>query len=807
MEEKVKLSKLNARGFRGVRKEIWLDFESDNKSVVLFGNNGDGKSSFSDALEWFFTDRIAYLQREGCGREDYFNKYMRPEDDTIVQINFNDNCLDSQKILKRRGGSSFSNTSEDFKEYIGASSKDSFILRHHTMREFIDRTKKDKLEKVEEIIGFEVVKDCRDNLLKAVNSLKDDRELNSLHGQLNERKRDLVDAVGTEIFGEIEMFNCANQIAKQCDTNLAISNMSDFESVCQTLENKVKSSDRGKQLSTLDNIIENSGRLLGIRDLFEQINKILIPHNELAKQQQTIKASAIEKLYKAAIEAIKNELVKSGECPICKKPVDTESLLMSLNDEVEEIKKILKERNEIIQNAKTAKTKVTNYKVVLNSLLEDKESAKFLVTEIIQRLKDVFNLLLKFEQTLGRVQESPDAVCVPEFLGDMQNFEEDVKEMQQGVIQSKEVLKETDEERKFYQNVNKLKKLWTDYSRYSEINKSISIYNKQINSLKKICQDFENMERENVQKVLKNISSDVNDFIRFIHPDDSFDEVELIPTAERGIEFRFKYHGMEISPPMKILSEAHLNSFGICVFLASAKHFNKTNGFLVLDDVVTSFDSGHRRPLARLLSEKFAETQFLLFTHDDLWFSMLKEELPSGKWIFKELRKWTKDNGIDIKDSPLSLKERIGDCLKENDISGAANKGRTLIEEILKTKCEELGIKGLEFRKGSKNDEREASELINALVSYLKDNQTLRDRKSKKAFNHLRASQLIANIGSHHRTLGSTTLSRGDIETTLRDINEFESLFVCSNCKKEASIKHSPRNSKLKQCECGELKI
>lgn len=807
MKGKVKLSKLNARGFRGVRRETWLDLESDNKSVVLFGNNGDGKSSFSDAIEWFFTDRIAYLQREGCGREDYFNKYMRPEHDAIVQIDFSDNCLDSKKILKRRGGSSFSNTTEDFKEYIGASSKDSFILRHHTMREFIDRTKKDKLEKVEEIIGFEVVKNCRDTLLKAVNSLKDDRELNSLQGQLNERKRDLVEAIGTKSFGEMEIFNCANQIAKQCDTYIGISNMSDFESVCQTLEDKVKSSNRGKELSTLESIAGTFPRLLGTRDLFEQIIKILIPHNELAKQQETIKASAIEKLYKAAIAAIKNELVKPGQCPICKKPIDTASLLKSLNDEVEEIKKVLKERNELIQSAKTAKTKVASYNAVLDSLLEDKASAKFLVTEMIQRLKVISTLLSKFEQALGRVQESPDAVHIPEFQGDMHNFEEDIKKMQQGIIQSKEVLKETDKERTFYQNVNRLRKLGTDYSRYNDINKFISIYNKQINSLKMICQDFEIMERENVQKILKNISSDVNDFIRFIHPDDSFDEVELIPTAERGIEFRFRYHGMEISPPMKILSEAHLNSFGICVFLASAKHFNKTNGFLVLDDVVTSFDMGHRRPLARLLSEKFAETQFLLFTHDELWFSMLKEELPSGKWVFKELRKWTKDNGIDIKDSPISLKERIGDCLNENDIPGAANKGRILIEEILKTKCEELGIKGLEFRKGSKNDEREASELINALVSYLKANQTLRDRGSKRVFDHLRVSQLISNIGSHHRTLESTTLSRGDIETTLRDINEFESLFVCSNCRKEPRIKYSRRNSRLKQCECGELRI
>lgn len=315
------------------------------------------------------------------------------------------------------------------------------------------------------------------------------------------------------------------------------------------------------------------------------------------------------------------------------------------------------------------------------------------------------------------------------------------------------------------------------------------------------------MERESVQKVLKAVSADVNDFIRFLHPDDHFDEVELVPTIERGIEFKIKYHGEEISPPMRILSEAHLNSLGICLFLASAKHFNKANGFLVLDDVVTSFDIGHRRPLARLMTEKFPDIQFLLFTHDELWFEILKKDLPSGKWLFKELVKWTKDNGLDLKDSPITLTERIRSYLDENDITGAANKCRILIEKILKEKCENLGVRGLEFRTGSKNDQREASELINALTSYLKDNETLRDNQSKKSFNHLRTSQLITNIGSHHQNLNSTSLSRGDIEMVLRDIDEFVSLFVCPICKEEANIKHSPRNSKLKQCECGELKV
>ncbi len=805
METKVKLKRMILKGFRGARKEIWLDFEDDNKGIVLFGNNGNGKSSFSDALEWFFTDRIDYLQREGCGREDYFNRYMPPEEDATVKINFNKNLLGSQKILKRKGGYSFSNVAADFKDYLKDSSKESFILRHHTMREFIDKTKKEKLERVEEIIGFGIVKEIRDTLLKTLNALKDDRQLASLRGQLDERKRDLITAIGKVEFQNSDILNYADQLAKQCEPSLFITDDSNFKSVIETLNKKFKASDRGKELSKLDDINENLLILTEIEIVLQEANKILTGHNELAKKQETIKASAIEKLYSAAIEAIKNELVETGKCPICKKPVHTEFLLKSLTDEIEEINKVLKERNQVIQNAKSLSSKISSSQN--NLLLEDGEvKAKFLTSKTSKKFTDLATLLSNYGEILNGIQKSPNAVSLPSFF-DLPNIKEEVKEIQQRIAQRKKELSETDDEKIFYQNVHNLENLYGDYIRYNEINKLIEIYDGQIISLGKIYQDFENMERERVQKVLKAISSDVNDFFRFLHPDDNFDKVELIPTEGRGIEFKLKYHGEEISPPMKILSEAHLNSLGICLFLASAKHFNKANGFLVLDDVVTSFDADHRRPLARLMSEKFYDTQFLLFTHDDIWFEILKKDLPSGRWLFKELTKWTKDNGIDIKDSPMTLKERVRNLLDENDIEGAANKCRFLIEEILKEKCENLGVRGLEFRTGYKNDQREASELINAITSYLKENETLRDKQSKTIFNHLRASQLITNMGSHHQTLETTSLSRGDIEMVLRDIDEFESLFVCTYCSTEPSRKYSHRNSKMKQCQCGNLKI
>ncbi|MGH9548253.1 MAG: hypothetical protein ACRD3W_02715 [Terriglobales bacterium] len=42
-------------------------------------------------------------------------------------------------------------------------------------------------------------------------------------------------------------------------------------------------------------------------------------------------------------------------------------------------------------------------------------------------------------------------------------------------------------------------------------------------------------------------------------------------------------------PPMKYLSESHLNSLGICLFLASARLVNAEAGFLVLDDIRHEF--------------------------------------------------------------------------------------------------------------------------------------------------------------------------------------------------------------------------
>ena len=181
---RVKLGEIAVEGFRGALEPVRLQLGKDHRSLVLFGNNADGKSTFTDALEWFLTDEVEHLRKEGCGREDFFNRALALGEDASVTLSFSIPPLNCTKTLRRRGGCAFSNTTDNFKGFALAMSRERLILRHHTMRAFVDKSKKDKLEEAEDIIGFGVVKGVRNELVRASNALASDPELSQLKGKL-----------------------------------------------------------------------------------------------------------------------------------------------------------------------------------------------------------------------------------------------------------------------------------------------------------------------------------------------------------------------------------------------------------------------------------------------------------------------------------------------------------------------------------------------------------------------------------------------------------------------------------------------
>ena len=63
----IKIENIKIKGLRGIKEEIVLPL--NRNSILLFGENGSGKSSVTDALEWFYYDKIEHLSSEEIGRK------------------------------------------------------------------------------------------------------------------------------------------------------------------------------------------------------------------------------------------------------------------------------------------------------------------------------------------------------------------------------------------------------------------------------------------------------------------------------------------------------------------------------------------------------------------------------------------------------------------------------------------------------------------------------------------------------------------------------------------------------------------
>ena len=92
-----KIKRLTANNFRGVIQE---SLDLDGCSVVILGENGTGKSSFIDALEFYFTGKVSHLEgTQGVSTARHAPHILVGEGETSVTIEFIKNNLIADSSL------------------------------------------------------------------------------------------------------------------------------------------------------------------------------------------------------------------------------------------------------------------------------------------------------------------------------------------------------------------------------------------------------------------------------------------------------------------------------------------------------------------------------------------------------------------------------------------------------------------------------------------------------------------------------------------------------------------------------------
>jgi hypothetical protein len=165
--------------------------------------------------------------------------------------------------------------------------------------------------------------------------------------------------------------------------------------------------------------------------------------------------------------------------------------------------------------------------------------------------------------------------------------------------------------------------------------------------------------RERSEAVITEISADISDMWKALHPGEPIENVRLyLPDEDKAIDIALRFHGKDQDSPRLTLSEGYRHSLGLCIFLALAKREAGNDRPLILDDVVVSLDRSHRGMIVDLLTSQFADRQVILFTHDRDWYAELRHQLGRKRWGFKALLPYeTPELGIRWSENTITFDE------------------------------------------------------------------------------------------------------------------------------------------------------
>jgi hypothetical protein len=140
-----------------------------------------------------------------------------------------------------------------------------------------------------------------------------------------------------------------------------------------------------------------------------------------------------------------------------------------------------------------------------------------------------------------------------------------------------------------------------------------------------------------------------------------------------------------------------------------AQTFNAQLRFLVLDDVINSFDLEHRGELASLLADKFDDWQLVVLTHDRSSSITWCAARPRGGGSRSRPGATSGARAHQATGPPASWRRRRSGSPRGR--VGGATRVRRALEELLQEVCEALQA-ALPFRRGALNDQREIGELL-----------------------------------------------------------------------------------------------
>ncbi len=797
----MKIQKITLKNFRGARAPVSLAM--NGQSLLLYGDNGTGKSSFADAVEWFVTDNVDHLNGEEVRTNGGLltalrNALCNDDEECSVELSLTPNQT-GQKVLISHKEKLKAQLDTAGEKIVSALEKERVLIRNRELVKFIvDRTKTERLADISEIIGFQDIASTKEILKKATNTARLLLKNRDFERLISNKKETLVKKLQQTVNSKEQFYKALNAKFKTFKVAIEVVDEVSLNEAYAILKNSVNQEElklRNVLEAVVKGISEAINKLPDHEQQFDGLVKALV---DLQKDKSLSTQISISRLLEEAERTL--ALHDKDECPVCLKPERREVLIDLIKSRLDGLRQIQQKAQSISAVKNTALGNLREQYGLLNTQLV---ALKSLSNEVLQA--DIFTCssVIDAMKSIGEeLNKEPFAIDISQLSRlDIRGCFTPLETKVSILLETKKA-DDADQRISFLADIQVCQTAFEDIQRFE---KERSVIEVQRTTLEKIYSQYTELQRKEMEEFLKNISAHVNEYFLYMNKDKEIDSIELSAVSDAdgefsGVAVQAKFHGQMIPSPKIFLSESYVNCIGLCIFLAAVRLFNKQAKFFILDDVISSFDSTHRLRFGQLLAEKFSDYQIIVFTHESSWFDIMQNLVKGTGWKISKTQ-WNAKDGISLEEPSGDLKEQIDKKIKANSVEGLGNLMRKYAERVLKELCLRLEVE-VKFQFNDRNEGRMPDELLTCIRTRLKDKSDLADNAAAKK---LAGSKFITNRSSHDSSYEPTI---DDLKAFFADLNDFVDLFTCTfTCKQRVSGDNENKAKKTISCRCGAKEI
>lgn len=787
-----KINAINIENFRGISKKLQLDFKTGKTSVVIYGRNGSGKSSIVDAWEWLYSNKIVHLSREGVGEKDFPNRNGDIEN-CYIEIELIDKNI-NEIVRCQFNKNKVTDPIRSKTDLVIDNITHPCHLRFKDLQEFVYFTKTEKYKYLAKYLGFETfltVQEGSYSLLSKIQEKiqREERSLQRLATELEE----LIDGPISEeaITNAINLRLIKHNLTNAVDLEEAKQRIKDLENKINNNPISQVLSQKKADLSTLVTI--NSAPQLDL--IFSEIESLF---GDIKSNEENITRIYLKDLYDVSLKILEKRT--DSKCPLC--DVDFDGNLReyifkkhSLLESLAKSKKDYDNKKSILANLlKPYQAKILSFKngnigvdiVEYGGIIDKITSVEIELNRILQLIDTDIVKLDIINLNENKIVEKINEICLN--VKEKEEFERVEISKLEKEIESTDLAKD-------FKAVNDIIRI---YNSYNISTRKVGFLTNISSKYEKIYIKFNLWVKEQIQNAFDKISNDVVDFFKILESDSPHirnPKIVLNTDKNKAIELEIEYDNDKISPAYKVLSESQVNSFGLSIFLASIKNFNQSIKFAILDDVINSFDVYKRPKVIELLNQHFKDFQFLVLTHDQIWFEQVKRAFKP--WTKLHFAGWDSTNGPKVQLSYAKLEEIKNYLNDDKPIPAGTELGRYL-EWVLQEFNQNLQTQ----IKYKIDNQYTLSELFEPFKSRIKEKLKSQHDLFLK-LESFEQNTIFRNFCAHYKNT-ETEFSTSELSGIVDKWEEIELIMICSACNELAKYDSS---DKTISCRCKKLNL